>query len=354
MKNFSPEIDVEVAMSKDTGKRPGDQRGEDMFLADARTGLTGVFDGLGQGREGGTEEGRGADASGLAAFAAPALYEVIGGHFQKPEEVRSGLQKVIAEQGTLEHPAKKAATEANLAKEWSRHDPLVQKEIVTLFLTLRKLSDRVKDTKGLTTATLGKSVTLSDGRMFEIIGNIGDSGATKIGADGRAENITKEDSVLDYLLSKGMLTPEQAADSQFEFAPMKKSVKKLKTMMYQALGNPETPVVPRMTVVELKPGDEIVYASDGVRDEFSDANHDFDAKKAAAILGRKGASAETLVAAAEKEGQADKKDEKTVLRKKRLVVEDMSRLAIEVDMEEDVPELPSEALEEDTGRGTAG
>src|SRR5688572_15188613 len=53
MDEFAPGIDVEVAMSKDFRKRPGAERGEDMFLADMETGLTGVFDGLGQGREGG-------------------------------------------------------------------------------------------------------------------------------------------------------------------------------------------------------------------------------------------------------------------------------------------------------------
>ncbi len=323
MDEFAPGIDVEVAMSKDFRKRPGTERGEDMFVADMETGLTGVFDGLGQGREGGTEQGRGADASETAAFAAPSLYTVLRKNIEASKGVAIGIKEAAREQSALEHPSVAGKMAAGLAAEWLALDPAVQKEILTIQQTVKKLSERVKDTGGLSTATLGKTVELPNGRKFEVIANVGDSGVMRVDADGLADLVTKPDSVLDFLLSKGIITPDQAKDPSFRVEKMGgKTVKNLKTAMYQALGNPDTPVIPRITVIELKPGDEISYFTDGVIDEFMDADGDFDTGRAAEILSKKGATAETLVDAAAKEGGADKQDEKTVLRK---------RLAIEID-----------------------
>jgi serine/threonine protein phosphatase PrpC len=326
--NFAPDLVIEIAMSKDKKKRPGAERGEDMFLADKETGLTGVFDGLGAGNE--KKPGSGADASVAAAKFAPALYRQL-----VAEASVSKLSEIAQDQASLEHPDQRMAFRKDLTVEWRQHDPAVQKEIVALYQTVQKLSDLVRQTEGMTTATLGKTVRTADGRRFEVIANVGDSGATLIHADGNAENITREDSVLDYLKSIGRIRPENAADPDYKLGNM--TVREMKRAMYQALGNPdlETPTIPRISIRELQSGDSVLYTTDGIRDNLADADDNFDATRAAELLTEGGV--EKLM---DEAAHGPKKDECTALKKDILA---------EVEAEESIEEeLGAEDVIEET------
>jgi serine/threonine protein phosphatase PrpC len=325
MEDFGEELSVEVAMGKDMEKRPGSERGEDMYLADKETGLTGVFDGLGG-------EGNGADASGMAAQFAPSLYKVMRKSTEQARDLGAEMRAVIDGQGSFEHPDDVAKFIEGLAKLWEALDPALKQEVVALFKTVQKLGEKVAETGGMTTVTLGRTVSLPDGRMFEVIANIGDSGAMKIDAEGNAADVTKEDSTVDQAISMGMLTREQAADPNHlvKVGSKEVPVSKLRRGMYQALGMKGQVPVPRMSIVEIKPGDKMVYATDGIRDEISDEYGNFDAKKAAAAMGEGGA--ELLMREAEK---GTKKDEKTVLIKERFataeVLEELAEDEVELD-----------------------
>jgi serine/threonine protein phosphatase PrpC len=301
-------------------KRPGSERGEDMYLADKETGLTGVFDGLGG-------EGNGADASGMAAQFAPSLYKVMRRSAEQSRDLDGELKGVIAGQASFEHPDDVAKEQARLEKEWGSLDSALKQEALTLFKTVQKLGEKVAETGGMTTVTLGRTVSLPDGRMFEVIANIGDSGAMKIDAEGRAADVTKEDSTVDQAISMGMLTKEQAANPNHlvKVGSKEVPVSKLRRGMYQALGMKGQVPVPRMSIVEIKPGDKMVYATDGIRDEISDEYGNFDAKKAASVLGS--GNAENLMKEAEK---GSKKDEKTILIKERFATAEVLEDADEV------------------------
>lgn len=333
--DFRDDLSVGVMMGKDEGKRPGAERGEDMFLADKETGLTGVFDGLG----GEGEKGSGANASGISALFAPSLYKIVSGAAEKlpASKLNDELSKVADGQASFEHPSEVAAKKKEIGGAWAKQPVEIQREIVTLYKTVQKLSEKTGETKGMTTVTLGKTVKLADGRMYEIVANVGDSGATRVDAEGRAHDITNEDSAVDQAVSMGFLTRKQSEDPNFNVVlpgGTTRTVAQLRRAMYQALGMPGTIVVPRISVIEMRPGDKIVYATDGIRDEIADAGGNFDAKRAADILNGRGAEALMNEAA-----DGKKKDERTILIKERYLSVDS--------VEDDIQELPPDALIED-------
>lgn len=302
MTDFGPNLGIEVTMGKSLEKRPGAERGEDAFLVDKETGLTGVFDGLGG-------EGSGADASVKAATMAPQIYRAILGKIEG--DLGQSLIEIADDQAKLEHPSQRETVARDFLKEWRGHDPAVQREIIALYRTFLKLSEAVRETGGKTTATLGKTVELPDGRRFEVVANVGDSGATLFGADGLMEEITEEDSALDYMLAAGVLTPEQARDPEHKVGKM--TVRELKRTMYQALGkkpDPEEPLVPRLAVRELHPGDSVLYSTDGIRDVIADEDGEFDAVRAHKSVEEGG-----LGQLVDEAMRGAKKDECTALRK---------------------------------------
>lgn len=274
------ELSVHFDMRKDQDKRPGDEPGEDMFLADKKTGLTGVFDGLGG-------EGGGDKASAKAAEMAPTRYEEVLALLKKdPKQLEALGSAMIEKQAGLAHPSMRDRMVEAGKKMWSSLPDALKVQMVALYETVGKLNGDVRATKGLTTLTLGKTVELPDGRMFEVVANVGDSGAFKVRADGSASELTQEDSTLDQALSMGLLTPEEAQDPDHLVTlpgGAKAPVSKLRAGMYQALGGELDS--PRISVTEIRPGEKVVYVTDGVRDirAFESDGH-FDAAKAAEAL----------------------------------------------------------------------
>lgn len=365
IEDFGPDLAVQFEMRKDLDKRPGDQPGEDMFLADRKTGLTGVLDGLGG-------EGSGDKASAAAAETMPSAYEAAKAELLKTQKSsREGFQKefqaFLDGQVAFEHPSERNAKKKEiLAKGWP---PEVHLEAMALRKAVLAAHEAVKETKGLTTLTVGKTIELPDGRAFEVIVNSGDSGAFKIGEDGSVEELTKEDSVIDLLIANGMLTPEEAEDPNHKVAG--RTVREYRAKMFQALGMDEgkvgAPFQPRVSVTELKPGEKIVYLSDGIRDlEKFQSEGRFDAGKAAEVL-KAADGAENLASAlvgdaarterqlkdawnaeqarAKIEGREPdlrlkpKEDEKSVLVKERLMqAEELQEEALELD-ESDIDDM---------------
>ncbi len=339
--DFAPELQVSFAMCKDRDYRPGDKPGEDMFLVDKKTGLTGVFDGLGG-------EGGGDRASAKAAVEAPRRYEEALAEVRRMSgaDLARATSEAIERQAALGHPSVRGALIAGGQKMWDAMPSALKPEALALYRSVDRLSDDVRQTSGMTTLTLGKTVALPGGRMFEVVVNVGDSGAFKVRADGSAYELTDEDSALDGVLSAGLLTPEEAKnpDHKVRVGPNKEvTVSYLRRAMHQALGG--IVASPRLSVVEIRPGEKVVYATDGVRDirAFETDGH-FDPAKAAAKMfdshERNPASALAEAAVDVERGEKDawgiesaraeiagtkpdvskkpKQDEKTVLVKERL------------------------------------
>ncbi len=322
--DFGDDLIVGYAMGKDMGKRPGETPGEDMFLADKETGLTGVFDGLGG-------EGAGDKAAATAAERMPDLYKDVRertadmfGNKLLSEKMKKEL---FESQASLEHPTLRQAATGHLEKMWSGLPDEVRQEMIVLFKTARALSEEVAATKGYSTMTVGKSVLSPDGKMYEVAANIGDSGGLKIREDGTAVEITKEDSSLDEAIAAGLLTPEEAKNPKHEVKASNGepiidprtnkpvTVSLLRRGMYQALGKKN--IVPRITVTLVRPGEKIVYLTDGARDEIVDADGNFDAAAAAKLTKPEVSTVENAKRLLEAAAKGPKKDEITVLVKER-------------------------------------
>ncbi len=224
---------------------------------------------------------------------------------------------------------------------WAQLPKEVKMEMLSLFASVRALGQETRNTGGKSTITVGKSVRLPDGRMFEVMANVGDGGAMKLREDGTARDITKEDSAIDAMLQAGFLTPEQAKGPDFQIplpGGKKMTVKDARRQMYQALGAKDE-ITPRITVDLVRPGEKIVYMTDGLRDEFTDAAGTFDAAKASAYFDAGKSAKENAVRLNGEAAKGPKHDDKAVLIKERLesaVLED----------DEDVEELSPEDLQE--------
>ncbi len=346
IEDFGENVRVHFDMRKDLEKRPGDEPGEDMFLAHKETGLTGVFDGLGG-------EGKGNLASAKAAEMAPQRYvEARAGVFKDAGSLERMGQDMISKQADLAHSSERASLIEAGQRMWKATPDALKKEMLALYRAVELLNADVAKTGGKTTLTLGKTVAIN-GRSYEIVVNVGDSGAFKVRADGTARELTEEDSALDQALSMGLLKPEEAKnpDHVVAIGSSKIPVAKLRAGMYQALGGEIAS--PRVSVTEIRPGEKVVYLTDGVRDiPAFETDGRFDPAKAAesfsgqdgenlaSILAGKSVAIERAqktawgieAARAEINGtnpsaKKPKQDEKTVLVKE--MIEDLSHLVEE-------------------------
>ncbi|MFZ2804522.1 MAG: hypothetical protein WA001_04825 [Patescibacteria group bacterium] len=265
-------------------KHDGHHLNEDNILADPRTGLLGVFDGVGG-------SAKPALASRTAEQAVIANYERLDheanamGDLQLLALLRSEMEQRARDRSYRRNEPREnleqrlRQTEALVGKISA--DPNLVKTAWTLIEALRRSHATVQKTNGSTTACIGKLHASPDGRRWAIVTNVGDSGAFIRHADGRMEQITEEDSMVKRLIESGALSLEslfkmkQQPDKRFPIPFSDDGIHtSMHAMSYYELSPHMTASIggiqplPSLAVREVLPGEELLFCTDGVIDKF--------------------------------------------------------------------------------------
>jgi|GEM_PF-6654287 len=267
VKGFAPGIEVGLALRRSV-ERMGDTRGQDMILADGKTKLTGVFDGLG----GVGDPGSGAEASAYAAELMPEVYDDVSRSLAvlaKQDKLKTKIEDLISAQydGLTAEERRKEGWDA-FKRRWESQPEAVRMESLRLFYAVKRLNERLgallANSGGRTTLVVGKTVE-AEGQRYEVIVNVGDSGAYRRRADGTVEQVTVEDSAVQRALEEGTITEADLSRPdivgmlarRFGFRP-----NQVTTMMFEVMGG--ATVRPRVTAVPVAAGEAVIYATDGL------------------------------------------------------------------------------------------
>lgn len=333
-------------------KRVDFESGQDMVLVDEKRKLTAVFDGMG----GMGDQESGARASSVAAELLPEFYDRAF-EFVKTKVTREDVMAMLKEQVRIpdSNPQYQKTLE-QAEKAFFSLPQEVQMTMLALNRSVKELNPIVLSTGGKTTITAGRTVELPDGRTFEVIAQLGDSGVVKVSEDGTVKDVAPEDTFVDELVEAGEITPEQAKDPNFVYTGkhaevvrqqldgQEPTIKNIGRIATQALGN-EYVVRPRMLVEETKPGDGYYFMSDGLRDVIRDKKGDLDLRRIGQVVDKsknpKEACANLNAEAVRKDS---KFDDKGVVAKVRSL-EKISPEELKPE-DEDVEEISAEDVEE--------
>jgi len=352
LKDFQEDVEVTALIGKGE-KRGGDERGQDMVIADRETSLVGVLDGAGG-------MGNGDAASVAAALAIPKHYKEEMMSYAYLTDVDKHKDGFIDSQTVFASQEEKGAESKRLSEMWDNAPLEVRKEMLALRDSVKAANKEVRESGGVATITVGKTVETSDGSRYEVVANAGDCGAFVRKTDGSVVELTKEDSFLDFLVSKGAITPEMRhapIDTVVDVpAPYGGAVRKkaklgkdesitlrdLRQMMTNALGA-EDPVV-SVNYHRLESGDSVVYMTDGMREEILNDKGLFSAERAAMHMEGSDSkdAAEALYRYAHSQNM--KKDDKAMIVKE--YIESMEDLEmVEEDDEEELSDDDIEIIE---------
>lgn len=118
------------------------------------------------------------------------------------------------------------------------------------------LRRRVPAGQSAGTTVAGVAVATLDGDAYWLVFNIGDSRVYRVGADG-LEQVSVDHSVVQELVDRGMLAPEDAAGHPERF------------VITRAVGTDAAPE-PDYWLIPALPGDRILVCSDGLTNELDD------------------------------------------------------------------------------------
>ncbi|MSR84892.1 hypothetical protein EXS71_00390 [Candidatus Uhrbacteria bacterium] len=249
-----------------------ENRNQDNIIVDPKTGLVGVTDGLGE-KEGKTE---GADASAILADDFPMSYE-------DALTATSVLDdKELVEQMTALQKQKYGHDFPGLTEELEKRiqgimkvDPEMARKSFSLMNAAININAKVRETGGKATLCTGLVHTAPDGSKWHISINVGDSRAFKYKqATGEFVQSTIEDSLLNVLLTRGMITPSQLEDlkqnptATFKIGKKEVTYSELKRSMVACLGGDDQLAIPSLTIRRVKKGDKILLATDGLEKKF--------------------------------------------------------------------------------------
>ncbi|MFA5936244.1 MAG: SpoIIE family protein phosphatase [Patescibacteria group bacterium] len=289
-KNVPGFTGLEVAYTlekKHVQGKPRPSHNEDSALADPATGLMGVFDGLGGGPGG-------AKASAMASHVLPDFFleERTRQALRAPEEVRGDLRAYLQKQ-TNEYiklrpdpsafPQEISALNADRQRMLAvlEQDTELSEKTLALLSTFKEMGLSVEITGGQTTACTGFVHQSADGTHYAVIANVGDSAALVLDSDGRIEQITHDDSLLNGLLESRGLSPEKLLEmkrdpaKQHNLPTFRDGIlrMKLSPISYYQLSVTTMRTVggeghPSLTIRELSPGDTLIFCTDGVIDKY--------------------------------------------------------------------------------------
>lgn len=268
-----------------------DTHNQDCVLADSKSKLLGVFDGIG----GVPFSSR---SSRFAAQAIPKHFEAALSRARSVNDlvVLGSLTKLLRRRpegmGWFSPTEKERALKQTekLAEQLHERDPELLRKAHALVTAINFANEDIENLSknpdesrrpGLTTACVGFVHTTPDARRYAVVTNVGDSGAFIRRANGNLEPLTQEDSMIRHLIQAGHLSLPGLYAMKSE--PLKKfpiavGVENGKTI-YESknyyllsvettgyLGSDHT--TPSLAMTELFPGDELIFCTDGVIDKF--------------------------------------------------------------------------------------
>lgn len=301
--NSTPIIDeahnteLSLAITKKRS-RADKELNEDAAFVDLKTGLHGVADGLGG-------YGNAAEASREALQMLPTIHNDKHQNLATLSSDRKALTREIeafavsqAEanlqgRGTAEYEEKIDQTIDEMQQ--------LPNEVVLEMLLLRQSIEQLNIDfcnshavdGGKTALAVGKTVTLADGRRFEVSALVGDAGVLRIDSQGIQEDIFEGmehsfEQMVDSVKQLGgieKIKVNPALRTQFAelvaLLPGKVGVdqfldvlgnviaqgKTAPTLMYAAIGNPDAKIInPFVKAIELHDGDLVIYQTDGTKD----------------------------------------------------------------------------------------
>lgn len=348
-------VQVVATLEKKNSRKGKDaERNEDNIIADPETGIVGVLDGLGS--EG--EVGAGAKASMAAEAAIPAAYTAA-----LAENRRKGVGDIAGQivgqqlaRLNIADPGLRAAKLKELSgmfEEVVARDPELGRKAAALVESIRRANEAVlatgdEKTRGKTTACIGMVHKGPDGKSYAIVASIGDSVAFKRrGSTGEMIPLTEEDSLLSIMKSAGAISAEQLAMMKSE--PKKKFNFPISLELVQALGGSQVDyegfqakgitqlpldygklkramsrsmgansAEASLTIREMKPGDELIIATD-VFDNFENTTtEEPDLPRMAQVAGGAGSQSERVARLREEAKKGPKDDDAALVSAKVL------------------------------------
>lgn len=261
------------------------ERNEDAFAIMEREKLVVVADGVG-GRAAGEI------ASHFVAYelphelaaAATAVEKLPGRELQKEwrDLIRGNI--LITEEEAAKKPALAAKFQGQLRdlQEYFK-DMKAPREVQEMAIAMRRamqatseavreLADSDPKLKDMaSTVVAAKLVRGSDGRIFAVLGSVGDSMIRIRRKNGAIEAPLPSDSGMDHALARGMINEEAANPKNIKRGTFEWKLQF--QAVIQALGG-KSEVVPRVTITEVRPGDRLLLASDGLEDNDLDRDYE--------------------------------------------------------------------------------
>ncbi len=295
---FGENIHVYASLEKKQSRKK-EERNDDTILVDPKTGLIGVFDGLGS--------SQGELASGIAEKIFPSEYVACLKRAKKLSEQEIIHQITDGLLAHIEHATQQ--TEINSidiqkatqqAENIFSTDQVLAEKICALLHAYPAIEEKIswvqneKNTDTKTTSCIGFIHTSPDDSRWLVMTNKGDSGAGIRHRDGNFEMITAEDSMLAYMLETKQINsdilqamrafPEKKETFLYEGRKIKLSYYYLKAMMSACIGDGTSSAT--VTVTELLPGDTVIIGTDGLWDKFEKKFSDeTDLEKLSKLLG---------------------------------------------------------------------
>jgi serine/threonine protein phosphatase PrpC len=281
---------VATLEKKNTSKK-NKEPNQDNIIADPETGILGVLDGLGG-------EGHGDLASKSAERFLPENFKTAIKKNDRlaPAELQANIVEHqinrLTQRGITDFKKWNALDKktTQMLEAAAERDPVILQKAWALVEALHMTNKNVTETGGFTTACTGLIHQASDGSRWVIATNIGDSGAFIRKKDGAIARLTEEDSLFDLKKSKLEKTTVTGQNGQpisllqamkdtprLKFAipglAQKMSYVELKVMTLGVLGD-EKHNEPSLVLRQIEPGDEIIFATDGIIDKFEDPKTD--------------------------------------------------------------------------------
>ncbi|MCI0479417.1 protein phosphatase 2C domain-containing protein [Candidatus Uhrbacteria bacterium] len=247
------EVAATLEKKRDAVGEKGSRNG-DAILVDPTSGLLGVFDGLG-----------GEKYADLASATASRMTKV---SWDRSLASWTGDTRAIDE--TFRENDSDEGAEDIL-----RGDPDFLRKAHALVVSLLRAHAAVKATGGMTTACVGCVHEQTDGTRWLLTASVGDSGAFIRHDDGTLERASREDSNLDRLKDiRGLQLPllyrmkaEPYRPFEIPRVPHATTFIDLTNEVPDPLGT-EGVIYPKMVLKRLRPGDDVLFCTDGVIDKY--------------------------------------------------------------------------------------
>ena len=320
---------VYVGMKNKAGGKPS----EDFVIAHPDAGIVGVADGMGS-------TGKGAEINGLnpAARASRELSAIVSDEFVGIEQGMTPVdaERILKDTKILDiDPNLTAEPKQFQVKEHSASvetieqilsgNPELAKKAAAMVKVLEMGQEGVKKTNGgMTTGCL-----VARQGDYSIVANVGDSMAFLQREGGSFMAVSREDTLLNFLLDRG--EPYTSKIQELKADPEKTlrigrediTYRGLALRSMGAFGGPDEQAKPMITFVKRQKGDRMIVVSDGIVDKYRRPDGTIDTERLTQYLGkREGMSPTDQIEMAINVAGAERTETKVVDDDKTIAIED--------------------------------